>query len=90
MNAMNYIKTGMTEKEVAAFVDAEYLRLGADGNSFGTDVSFGDDAADPHHMTGDRVLKDNELVLIDMGCIMMHPMSIRTSSLSFNTLSPVM
>ncbi len=69
LNAMNYIKTGMTEKEVAAFVDAEYLRLGADGNSFGTDVSFGDDAADPHHMTRDRVLKENELVLIDMGCI---------------------
>ena len=69
LNAINYVKTGMTEKEVAAFVDSEYLRLGADGNSFGTDVSFGDDAADPHHMTGDRVLKDNELVLIDMGCI---------------------
>ena len=68
-NAMKYARTGMSEKELARFVDSEYLRLGADGNSFSTDVSFGANAADPHHFTSDYRLHDNELVLIDMGCI---------------------
>lgn len=67
--AMAYVRTGMTEKQVAAFVDREYLKLGADGNSFGTDVSFGANAADPHHATSDYTLHEGEMVLIDMGCI---------------------
>ena len=69
LKTMEYVKTGMTEKEVARFVDEQYLKMGCSGNSFSTDVSFGANAADPHHSTGDSVLKDNELVLIDMGCI---------------------
>ena len=67
--AADFVKEGMTEKEVAAFIDATYLKEGASGNSFTTIVSFGANAADPHHEPDDTVLHAGECVLIDMGCV---------------------
>ena len=66
----NFIKEGMTEKEVADFIDAEYLKEGASGVSFDTIVCFGPNAADQHHTPSEtRTLKAGECVLIDMGCV---------------------
>ena len=67
--ASEFIREGMTEKEVAAFIDAEYLRQGASGNSFSSIVCFGANAADPHHEPDDTVLKAGDCVLLDMGCM---------------------
>ena len=67
--AADYVRPGMTEKEIAAFIDAEFLRQGASGSSFTTIVSFGANAADPHHEPDDTVLRDGDCVLIDMGCV---------------------
>lgn len=67
--AAAYVREGMTEKQVAAFIDQAYLDEGAQGNSFPTIVSFGANAADPHHGPDDTVLKRGECVLIDMGCV---------------------
>ncbi|MBQ6383838.1 MAG: aminopeptidase P family protein [Clostridia bacterium] len=66
--ASEYVKEGMTERQVAAFIDAEFRKRGCDGNSFSSIVSFGANAADPHHEPDDTVLKAGECVLIDMGC----------------------
>lgn len=66
--AKAYIKGGMTEKEVAAYIDEEYMKEGCEGNSFTTIVSFGANAADPHHGPDDTALEDGMCVLIDMGC----------------------
>ena len=60
----------MTEKEVADFIDAEYLKEGASGVSFDTIVCFGPNAADQHHEpSATRKLAAGECILIDMGCI---------------------
>ena len=68
--AANYIKEGMTEKQIADFIDSEYLKAGASGTSFDTIVCFGPNAADQHHTPSDtRTLKAGECVLIDMGCV---------------------
>ncbi len=67
-----FVKDGITEKEVADFIDNKFRELGADGNSFTTIVSFGKNAADPHHEPDDTVVKEGECVLIDMGCIKDH------------------
>ena len=53
--AKDYVKVGMTEKQVAAFIDNEYLKEGCEGPSFTTIVSFGANAADPHHEPDDTV-----------------------------------
>ncbi|SDW56674.1 Xaa-Pro dipeptidase [Lachnospiraceae bacterium KHCPX20] len=66
--AKDYIKAGMTEKEVAAYIDQQYLLNGCEGPSFTTIVSFGANAADPHHEPDDTVLKEGDCVLLDMGC----------------------
>lgn len=66
--AAAFIRAGMTEKEVAAFIDQTYLDAGCSGNSFTTIVSFGANAADPHHEPDDTILQEGDCVLIDMGC----------------------
>ncbi len=67
--ASEYVKPGMTEKQVAEFIDREFIRQGASGNSFASIVSFGANAADPHHEPDDTVLEEGQCVLIDMGCV---------------------
>lgn len=63
------LKTGMTESQVAAEME-RYMRLnGASGTSFNTIVAFGENAANPHHVTGDRKLKAEDAVLMDFGCL---------------------
>lgn len=68
--AADYIKEGMTEKQIADFIDNEFWAAGASATSFDTIVCFGANAADQHHEPSDtRTLKAGECVLIDMGCI---------------------
>lgn len=68
--AADFIKEGMTEKEIADFIKAEYVKAGASGICFDTIVCFGANAADQHHTPSEtRRLKAGECVLIDMGCI---------------------
>ena len=63
------IKTGITEKQIADFIEEQVLLEGAESLSFDTIVAFGKHAAVPHHQTGDTPLKENECVLIDTGCL---------------------
>ncbi len=67
--AKHYIKAGMTEREVAEFIDAQFRAHGCEGPSFTTIVSFGANASDPHHEPDDTVLKEGDCVLFDMGCV---------------------
>ena len=67
--AFAHAKAGMTEKELADFIDKTFLAEGASGPSFPTIVSVGANAADPHHEPDDTTLKEGECVLIDMGCV---------------------
>lgn len=64
----DFVKEGMTEKQVADFIEREYLKEGCSGPSFSSIVSFGKNAADPHHEPDDTVLHAGECVLVDMGC----------------------
>lgn len=62
------IKEGMTETEVAALLEYNMRKLGAEGLSFPTIVAFGAHAAVPHHETGLTKLKFGDEILIDFGC----------------------
>ena len=59
---------GCTEKEIADKTLAIYESLGAKGFSFEPIVAFGVNAADPHHMPDNTVLKEGDTVLFDVGC----------------------
>lgn len=61
-------KEGITELEIAAQMMDIYKKLGAEGYSFDPIVAFGKNAADPHHMPDNTVLKEGDTVLFDVGC----------------------
>ena len=62
------IHEGVTERQVADQMLEIYIELGADGFSFDPIVSFGANAADPHHMPDDTVVREGDCVLFDVGC----------------------
>lgn len=62
------IQVGKTEARLREEID-EIFRRETQGNSFDTIVAYGDHAADPHGVPGDRVLKAGEAVVVDMGCV---------------------
>lgn len=66
----NSIEPGMTEIEIALALELTMRELGAEGPSFDTIVAFGTNAARPHAVPTDRVLKSGDIVLIDMGLVL--------------------
>ena len=62
------VREGVTEHEIAGGLLAEYRRLGAQDHSFTPIVSFGANAADPHHEPDGTVLRRGDVVLFDVGC----------------------
>ncbi len=62
------VRPGVTEREIAEGLLGEYRRLGAQGYSFSPIVSFGANAADPHHEPDDTELSPGDMVLFDVGC----------------------
>ena len=65
--AARRVRPGMSERDLAAEIDHQMRRLGAEKPSFETIVAYGERSALPHaHPTG-AVLKSGQLVLVDMG-----------------------
>lgn len=62
------LKVGVTERQIARDLLEEYERLGADGYSFDPIVSFGANAADPHHEPDATQLAWGDVALFDVGC----------------------
>lgn len=61
------IRPGMKETEVAAELDYQMRRLGAEGPAFDTIVASGERSAWPHAGASSKALEAGEPVLIDMG-----------------------
>ena len=61
------VKPGVRELEIAAELDYQMRRLGAEATAFETIVAAGEHSALPHAHPSDRRLGENELLLIDMG-----------------------
>ena len=60
----NWVKVGMTENEVKAKLEYEYMKLGKP--SFGAIVATGAHSADPHHNTSMKKI-DPGVLLVDTG-----------------------
>ena len=61
------VHEGVTEHEIASQMLALYRKHGAQGFSFPPIVSFGANAANPHHEPDDTVLHAGQVVLFDIG-----------------------
>ena len=62
------IREGMTEREIADYIVSQYAAEGCDTMAFQPIVSFGPNAADPHHEADQTRLKAGDCIVIDMGC----------------------
>ncbi len=67
LEVRKFIKIGVKEKDIAAMFDYLIMMHGADGPSFESIVSFGKNAALPHHMPDNTRLRSNSFVLMDVG-----------------------
>ncbi len=64
---LNYIKPGMTEKQIARKIE-EFYNLNAEGISFNTIVASGENSSKPHAVPSDRKIQSKDIITIDMGC----------------------
>ena len=62
------IQVGKSEAELQQEIDSLFRQV-SQGNSFDTIVAYGDHAADPHGIPGERKLQRGEAVVVDMGCV---------------------
>lgn len=79
------VKVGMTETELKNTIENNIISLGGDGASFDIIVAFGSNAAVPHHETGNTILKENNVILVDMGALVCGYMSDLTRTCYFGT-----
>jgi Xaa-Pro aminopeptidase len=66
-NARKKMRAGVSEKEIAAELDHQMRRLGAQGAAFETIVAAGVRSALPHAQPTETKVVNNQLLLIDMG-----------------------
>lgn len=65
---LNFIKPGLTEREIAARLTYMMACKGAERNSFDPIVAAGANGSKPHAVPGDTVLEPGMFVTMDFGC----------------------
>lgn len=65
---LNYIKKGMTEKQISDEVEKFFKENGASGTSFDTIIASGENSSIPHAVPTDRKIETGDIITIDMGC----------------------
>lgn len=64
---LNYIKVGMTEKQIAKQIEDYYIE-NSEGISFEPIVASGENSSKPHAVPTDRKIQEQDIITIDMGC----------------------
>ena len=70
--AIELLKPGVTENELAAEIEYRMRKGGASGPAFESIVAFGERSALPHARPTAKRLRKNELVVLDLGVILAH------------------
>ncbi len=65
---IEYIKIGMTEKQIAFEIEKYFIENGADGLSFETIVASGPNSSKPHALTTERKVDVGDIITLDFGC----------------------
>lgn len=66
---LNYIKPGMSERQVHLELVHQLTKRGADRESFTAIVASGSRGALPHGHATDKIIEKGELVTLDFGCV---------------------
>jgi Xaa-Pro aminopeptidase len=65
--AIEIVRAGLKEYEIAAEIEFEMRKLGSNGIAFDTIICSGPDSAFPHGRWGEREIRSGDLVVIDIG-----------------------
>ena len=66
---LEFIKIGMTEKEIAYEIEKYFKSHGAEGNSFEPIVASGRNSSKPHSVPTDKKIEIGDPITLDFGCI---------------------
>jgi Xaa-Pro aminopeptidase len=93
VQGFNHIKRiarpGMRECDLAAEFESYIRRHGAAKASFDSIVAAGENAAYPHYITGNKILRKNEMVLCDIGALVDGYCSDLTRTFFLGTITPL-
>ena len=64
---LEFIKEGMTEKEIAFEIEKFFIEHGADGHAFDSIVASGSNTSKPHAIPTEKKIRKGEPILIDFG-----------------------
>ena len=67
LHILDFVKVGMTEKQVAIEIYNFFMKNGAEGLAFDTIVASGENSSKPHAIPTDRKIQVGDPVLIDFG-----------------------
>lgn len=87
LDALDFIRPGKTELEVANFLDFRMRELGASGVSFDTIVASGYRSSMPHGVASQKVIQAGESVTLDFGCVYEHYVSDMTRTIHIGQVS---
>lgn len=84
---LNFIKAGVSEREIALKLDYEMQRRGSEGVSFETIAVSGENSSLPHGVPGERLLKAGDFLTLDFGAIYngFHSDMTRTVAIGYAT-----
>lgn len=68
LHLLQFIKKGMSEKQIAFEIEKYFLENGADGLAFETIVASGPNSSRPHAIPTDRLIQSGDVILMDFGC----------------------
>ncbi len=71
-DVLAYLKTGISEIEVADFIKKQFIKYNAPILSFNPIVAFGKGSADIHHEPGKAKLKKGDIIMLDFGTTVNH------------------
>lgn len=83
-----FIHEGVTERECYDYLDQLYASYGCEGYAFDHIISFGANAADPHHSCDNTVIKEGDCIVIDIGCKKDHYCSDMTRTFFWKKADP--
>jgi Xaa-Pro aminopeptidase len=86
--AADAVRGGITERDVAAVIEASLREAGYERPAFDTIVASGPNSALPHYRAGDRVLHTGDLVVLDFGGVLDGYCSDLTRTVSVGKPSP--
>lgn len=84
---LDFIKPGMTEKEVYHHMLARMRAHGASGESFTAIVASGERGSMPHGLASDKVIEKGDLLTLDFGCIYNNYCSDMTRTIAIGPIS---